>query len=215
MLKVMADTGMTAREWAIKADVAGTTITRAIKPEYKFVTSSRSLAKLGAAIGVAPPDVAKTGDPRIVPHFLPVRYVVQAGEWRRVDDATQEFYGTYPVSPDPRFAEWPQWLELIMGDSINLKAAEGGYAHVVDAIDMGYAPQDGHFVVVERRIDGGHRRERTVKQIVINKGVVELWPRSTNPEWKGPVLLTRGAEHQDIEVEIVGLVLGFYQPTLV
>ena len=89
--------------------------------------------------------------------------------------------------------------QRIMGDSVNEKAAEGGYAHVVDAIEMGYAPQDGHFVVVERRIDGGHRRERTVKQIVLNKGVVELWPRSTNPVMISRSLSAQSAAAMSIE----------------
>ena len=147
----------------------------------------------------------------IVPQFLPVRYQVQAGHWFEVGFDEPAVAYSIPVLPHPRFANWRQWLELVVGDSVNQKYAPGAYVHVVDAIEMGYAPRDGDFVVVERQRDGGHIRERTIKQIELRGDEVILWPRSTNARWQEPVKLTDGArDGEDIEVEVVGLVIGSY-----
>lgn len=148
----------------------------------------------------------------VAPKFLPVRYRVQAGAWVEIDAEEALLPVSIAVVPDPRYSAWPQWLELVVGDSANLKIPPGHYAHVVDAIDMGYAPQDGHWVIVERR--RGATRERTIKQVSIAEdGKVTLWPRSTNPRWKEPLSLTGGsADGEEIEVEIVGKVIGSYDP---
>lgn len=209
--QVIAEKGLSAAAWAKKAGVAASTVQRAIKPSYEFVTSSRTLAKLAEAAGAPPPTLTDVREAQLVPRFLPVRYRVQAGQWIETD-TEEPFDACQPVAPDPRYSEFSQWLELVVGDSINTKIADGGYAHVVDAIEMGYAPRFGDYVVVERRRAGGLLRERTIKQIAFSAdGHVELWPRSTNPKWNGPLILTDGArERDDIEIEVVGLVIGAY-----
>lgn len=163
-----------------------------------------------------PTGVTREADPRRVPTFLPVRYRVKAGAWFEVG-AEEPIVGvSYPAVPDPDFAEWPQWLELVVGDSMNLVVPDKHLVHVVDALEMGYAPRTGDYVVVERRRDDGATRERTVKEVeVLPDGTVRLWPRSTNPKWADPVLLREGArDGEDIEVCIVGYVVGSYNPTL-
>lgn len=150
---------------------------------------------------------------QVVPRFLLVRYRVQAGHWYEVgfDEPPVDF--SIPVVPDPRYAEWPQWAELVVGPSANKKIPEGHFAHVVDAIEMGYEPKDGDWVIVERRRSGGHVRERTIKQLEVNDGVVRLWPRSTDQRFQEPVDYRNGAQDgEDVEVEIVGKVIGSYNP---
>lgn len=70
----------------------------------------------------------------------------------------------------------------------------------------------GDLVVVERRRGGGLLRERTIKEVAFNaRGKMELWPRSTNPKWSQPIVLNGGVKPgEDLEVEIVGLVVGSY-----
>lgn len=190
--------------------MARTTIARPIKEGYAFVTSSRTLAKLAKAAGVDAPDIRGKPAAQIVPLFLPVRHRVQAGHWIEVDYAEQDFPSPpQAVRPDPQYGEWPQWLELVVGDSVNKEIPEGAFAHVVDAIEMGYAPQDGDFVVVERRRDGGRLRERSIKKVVQAPTGVELWPDSYNPAWDKP--LEMAAPGEGVEVEIVGLVIGSYR----
>lgn len=210
MLQTMERTGLTPSTWAKAAGVARTTIARPIKEGYQFVTSSRTLAKLAKAAGVEAPEVRQPTEAQVVPLFLPVRYRVQAGAWLEVDYAEQD-YPSPPraVRPDPQFGEWPQWLELVVGDSVDREIPPGHFAHVVDAVEMGYAPQDGDFVVVERRRDQGRLRERSIKQVEINGRGIELWPRSHNPAWNKPLELSHPEE--GVEVEVVGLVIGAYR----
>lgn len=227
LLQVMRDTGLSVTDWAQKANVARTTIARPVKAGYPFVTSSRTLAKLAKAAGVEAPDIGRPADERIVPLLLSVRYKVQAGHWYEMDAAEEPDQISHAVTPDPRFANWPQWLEEVRGDSANKRIQPGQYVHVVDAIEMGYAPQQGNWVVVERRRNQGAERERSLKQVELRPdGRVELWPRSTNPRWNEPLRLNSGGprivavsgetapQGEEVEVEIVGLVIGVYDPFL-
>jgi transcriptional regulator with XRE-family HTH domain len=186
-----------------------------------------TLSKIAAQLGVGLDTLLEangetaTRRAQIVPRALPVRYRVQAGLWYEVDnhsqfelrdDERQLYESQGAVVPHGRYAEWPQWLEIISGDSINLKAPDGTLAHVVDALEMGYEAASGDWVVVERRRAQGGLRERTVKQVEIVKGKVRLMPRSSNPKWADPVNYLNGNANQndEIEVEIVGKVIGFY-----
>lgn len=206
---------MTVAEWSLASGIAKSTIFRALKPDYEFVTSSRTLAALAAAAGRPPPKIRQVRDLQVVPAFLQVRYRVQAGYWLEADgDSQVPIDAVQPVAPDPRFAEYPQWLELVVGESANRKIQDGQYAHVVDAIAMFYEPANGDWVVVERVRAGGLLRERTIKQVAIKPdGTVELWPRSTDPRYQSAVVLTDGtSEGEEIEVCIVGKVIGSYSP---
>lgn len=217
-MQSIVDGGLSVAEWAKRSGVARSTIFRALKPTYEFMTSSRTLAKLAESAGREPPALPSqpAADVRIVPQFLPVRYRVQAGLWYEVGSEEPISDFDYAVGPNPRFGNWPQWLEEVVGDSVNEAIPHKHLAHVVDAVEMGYEAQEGDFVVVERRRDGGATRERTIKQVVITgDGKIQLWPRSTNPKWSEPVELSNGArEGEYVEVAIVGLVIGSYNPTL-
>lgn len=179
---------------------------------------SDTLSAIAAALDVPLPSILKgdAGDivsPRwVAPTFLSVKYRCSAGAWFEMDAISQVFPASaQPVAPDARYSEWDQWLELVEGDSIDLLIKPGSFAHVVDAIDMGYAARDGDLVVVERRRDGGALRERTIKQVQIVGRRIQLWPRSSNPKWATPLVICAGARpDEDVEVEIVGLVVGAY-----
>lgn len=205
--QTLKEEGLTVEQWAAKSGVHKSTIFRAMKPDYEFMTSSRTLNKLASALNREPPTL---GNVKLAPRFLPVRYRVQAGLWYEVDAEEPPEQVTFPVLPDPRFAEFPQWLEKVVGDSVDLKIPAGQYAHVVDAIELGYAPRDGDWVVVERRRDQGGVRERTIKQVEVVGRVTRLQPRSRNPKWSEPVDLRNGSRPGDAEVQIVGLVIGAY-----
>lgn len=201
---------LTVEQWATRAGVAKSTIFRALKDDYEFVTSSRTLSKLADAVGAEPP--SSLTQLKLEPRFLPVRYKVQAGLWFEADAEEPPEQPSLAVLPDQRFARFPQWLEKVVGDSADKKIPAGHYAHVVDAIEMGYAPREGDWVVVERSSDQGGKRERTIKQVEIGPhGAVRLCPRSSNPRWRKPIEILAGiANHEAAEVRIVGLVIGAY-----
>lgn len=52
---VMRDKGITSAAWAKKAGMGRGTVSRAIRDDYPFVMSARSIIQLAKAVGVAPP----------------------------------------------------------------------------------------------------------------------------------------------------------------
>lgn len=213
LLDTLTQTGLTVKAWATEAGVAPSTIHRAMKPGYEFVTSSRTLSKLASAAGVAAPDAVLQGEPqRVGAAFLPIRYEVGAGLWQELTDS-QVFLGTGSVAPDPAYSGFPQWLERVQGDSMDREYRNGDLVHVVDAVAIGYAAQHGdHVILVRRRISGGEV-ERTIKEVVRTPRGIEFWPRSTNPRWNKPIVLSDGIDQDDSsEVEVAGLVVGSYRP---
>ncbi|HRE44065.1 MAG TPA: helix-turn-helix domain-containing protein [Terricaulis sp.] len=143
---------------------------------------------------------------------LPVRFAVQAGAWLERDDLVQVPKRGPPVSADPYYPADAQWLELVRGDSMDLFYPEGAWVHVVDAITIGYKPRSEDFVTIERKRQQGGIIERSLKQIEIRRGgKVELWPRSRNPRWNGPLPLGEPLDVDD-EVRIAALVIGGYLP---
>jgi transcriptional regulator with XRE-family HTH domain len=143
--------------------------------------------------------------------FLSVKYNVQAGAWFEYDNSSQVVGGEYPVAENPKYAGHDQWLERVVGDSVNLVIPDGSLAHVVDAISIELEPADGQLVVVERTRDGGHIQERTIKEVRHTLNGIELWPRSTNPKFQTPITIADGRSGES-EVRIAGLVIGSYRP---
>lgn len=217
---LVRESGRSARKVSIDAGLGATAIKDILSGKSRDPGAS-TLAAIAEELNVAVADLLE-GAPsagssglthvKLALRYLEVRYRVQAGLWFEVDAEEPPEQVALAVLPDPRFAPFPQWLEKVVGDSANLRILPGQFAHVVDAVEMGYAPQNGHWVVVERRRDQGAVRERTIKQIeTMPDGQVLLWPRSSNPKWREPVSPTDGARNaDDTEVEIVGLVIGAY-----
>lgn len=209
--------GWSARQWAIKAGVGASAVQKALKPDYQFVTSTKTLTALARAAEVAPPDLtglemaAPTVTSPGAPIELPIRGEVGAGPWRKVDELPEGPLGYFAEAHRiPGYEQWPQWIERVVGDSYNQRIPDGALVHVVDAIAMGYAPANGDTVVVERRSGQGAFIERSLKQVVQTPFGLELWPRSHNPAWDQPIDYREGARGEDIEVQVVGKVLRAY-----
>jgi transcriptional regulator with XRE-family HTH domain len=177
-----------------------------------------TLARIAGALGVAESWLrygVSNPDEHVLPAgrmgLLPIRYRVAAGLWAEVDDLQDAPIGISPMIPDERFAYDEQWAELVVGDSFDKEYPEGTIVHVRNAFGLDPLASNGKVVVVERRRAGGFLIERTLKQIAVTKGKVELWPRSNNPKWSAPVKLTDGVKKgEDVEVHISGLVIGAY-----
>lgn len=214
MKQVMRERDITPGDWAAKSGVHKSTIHRAIKDDYEFVTSTRTLARLAKAVGATLPTVDQPSLTREQPTFLGVRYEVGAGLWRMVDDVGQVDYGQpSPVLADPAYSQFPQWLERVVGDSMNLEYPEGTLLHVIDTIALGYAPRAGDHVIVQRTSVQGGTVERTVKEVAFGPHGMTLIARSTNPRWANHPVVVNGTGHDqdNCEVGVVGLVLGSYR----
>lgn len=208
----LAEKGWTARQWALEAKVSPSTVQRALKPNYEFVTSSKTIDALARAAAVAPPNAAPTG--KVISASLPILDTVQAGAFLLADDMDQGEPKTYPAAIDPRYPQARQWLARVAGESVNdltrngrpAGIYDGDLVHLVDVYDIGYEPHNDDVVLVERQ--RGSMRELTLKQVVITTKGVQLCGRSTNPKWNGPISLTDGADGEDMEVRIKGLLLN-------
>ena len=134
--------------------------------------------------------------------MLPVRDRVQAGAWLLADDLAQD--GRHvPVVRDPRYPNANQWVDLVVGDSVNrLNIFDGDFVHLVDAIEIGYSPTTGDVVEVERLRFGGQERELTLKQVEVTPLGVQLWPRSTNPRWQEAISVSYGLAEDEEEFEV-------------
>jgi len=131
----------------------------------------------------------------------------QAGAWLGIDAYATQDYGEGPIPGDPRVPPQYQWLEEVVGESINELIKPGSLIHVLDAVWLNYAPRQDDIVVVERIRHDGREIERSVKQVVMAPGGPEFWGRSTNPVWNVPLQLRSGAEGEEgVEVRIAGWV---------
>ncbi len=152
----------------------------------------------------------EVGRPLVGIAELPLRGKVQAGAWLETDDLDQSEPQSFPVAADRRYPHAPQWLSMVVGDSVDqLGIFDGDLAQFVDAIAIDYKPRHGDVVEAERLRFDGALRELTIKQVEIDQdGAVRLWPRSNNPKWKDPLVLDHGAEGEDgIEVRVRGVLL--------
>ena len=58
MRQVMDDKGWNPETWAAQAEISPTSITRAMKPDFPYVTKRQTIVSLADAAGVAPPPIA-------------------------------------------------------------------------------------------------------------------------------------------------------------
>jgi hypothetical protein len=149
------------------------------------------------------------------PYPLVVRHSVAAGVWREVDELRQVEPELSPLRSSPNWPSNVQWVDHVVGDSMNEVYPDGSYVRVVSIFAIrGYQPVEGDHVEVLRRRDGGMLLERTLKEIRYTKdGKIELWARSTNPKWAEPIPYHDGIKPDDeeAEVRIEGLVTGDFR----
>ena len=210
--------GLTDRGASVKAGLSPDFI-RTLRRRPDTRPRSDTLSHLATALGCDMryllgelDEVGMPSPPRNSWIDLPIRHKVAAGAWRAVDDDDQTEPKTYPAIRLAQYAECEQWLEEVEGDSADRFIPPGALAHAVSAIDLGYEPRHGDFVIVVRTRGQGSVVERTIKQIALGpKGLIELWPRSHNPRWSAPIVLREGAgEGDDIEVAIAAKVVQAY-----
>lgn len=209
--QVLADKGWSLRHWAITAKLNPSTVQRAAAPTYTSLPSTTTLTKLAEAAGVPAPNVTLPSVGTVEPDKMPIRYEVAAGAWMAVDDLREEPLGYAEAFRLPPYQNAPQWLERVVGDSMDKVYPNGTLLHIVDAAEIGYAPRHGDKVVVQRRRGGGSFVERTVKEVELTPRGPVLWPRSHNPKHQAPIDLRAGLDDgEDAEVQICGKVIRGY-----
>lgn len=140
---------------------------------------------------------------------LPLLGQVRAGAWLALDDSVQDDPAMHPAAVDPRYPHAKQWLREVVGDSMDAKGIMAGdLVHLVDWAECGAGLVTGQIIEVTRYRDGGELREVTLKEVEVKTpGSFILWPRSTNPRWKDPIILN-GGDDDGPEVKVTGLLLA-------
>lgn len=146
----------------------------------------------------------------LTPQLLHIRNRAQAGAFLAIDDLDQTEPKMSTTAADPRFPQADQWISEIGGDSMNqLGILDGDLVHCVFYEAARGQPQTGDIVEVERVRYQGALRELTIKQVEVVGNQILLWPRSNNPRWRDPIVITDGVpEGEEMEVQIRGLVLA-------
>lgn len=149
---------------------------------------------------------------------VPFGGIVQAGDFRLVDEYFNQDYGDHmvplSVPRHPEYLQLPQHAWLVRGDSMDqagiidgMWAVAASYADYVDKIGE---LDNGSYVIVERARHGGSEIERTVKEVQFARRGMRLIPRSSNAIHKEFFIdLDPEADSDTEQVRILGVVLWF------
>lgn len=144
--------------------------------------------------------------------YVPVVGRIAAGVWME-HDFPDEFEGVMiPQIPDV-FPRLEQRAYEVSGPSMNLLGINSGdFVVTVPYFMARREPTNGDVVVIERRRDSGDI-ERSIKEVAVYMDRVELVPRSTDPRYQEPLVVSRGNDGRDDyrDIEIVGLVIGLFR----
>jgi SOS-response transcriptional repressor LexA len=136
---------------------------------------------------------------------VPLLGLVKAGTWVEIDHLDQDEPKKIPALVAPHHAKAELFAVTADGSSMD-KLFPTGTTVICLAVTNGIEVKDGDCVVVERTLSQAGIRERTLKQISIDKhNQVTLHPRSHDPDWQNPITLD-GTEDDDPEGRILGVV---------
>ena len=201
-------TGLSPYALAKRAGVAPTTITRPLNdPEFKFVPKAATLAKIGKAAGLTPPQLP---EPSMVvervSQWVPLVGEVRAGAWTEIREE--------PIVEDeipvhlPEYQRASLFAVRVAGRSMDLKYQEGSVVIALPVVEAGLRVGDD---VIVRRHRGG-LAETTLKEVgLTDDGTYTLLPRSSDMSFE-PIPLPRSRDTQD-GVEIIGVVIYSISPS--
>lgn len=161
------------------------------------VPSPQILAKLEAALQAPPGYLIEAVTERAAParrielETVYVRGAVQAGVWREAIewDPGEWFPVTVPV--DRLRPGLRRFGLLVRGNSMNRLYPDGTVVIVVKFAELGRPPRTGDRVLVLRRSSSEDVFEATLKEYELDaQGRHVLWPRSSDPEFQTPIILS-------------------------
>jgi phage repressor protein C with HTH and peptisase S24 domain len=135
---------------------------------------------------------------------------VQAGAFLQTEVFDDDLGETISAPRDPDFPFARQIAYRVGGDSMNQAEPrpirDGDYIICVAFEDVGLKPANGMKVVVQKTINDGQLRERSVKEVRTFPDRTEFHPRSSNPAHK-PIVVPHNPDPDDsTTVEILSLV---------
>lgn len=159
------------------------------------------------------PREAKAQPPSLA--SLPVIGHVQAGDWRSAYVWDRDLWYPIAIPPDRRFPRVERLALEVRGDSMNKLYPPTSILVAVRYADIGKRPVAGERVICLRH-NATDQVEATVKEIEIEKGVLSLVARTTNPRRYPPIRIDGGKtaplrlHESGDEIEIFARVTGAY-----
>ncbi len=221
--RLMALRGLNNPTLAKKVGCAPVEIWRLVKgpKEGGRKMTAEWAARLAPALGTTPVALLFDGEPdegweeaEVTPApaprgVAPIIGEVAAGRWLEHPDFETDEPETIPSIPG-RYEGREQFAFKVSGTSMDLRRIfPGDFVICVEYFEARKGFVDGDIVVVERT--NGHLIERTVKELILTNGGYELWPRSSDPKWKAPIIVPKKNDHLAEDgtiIEIKGLVIG-------
>jgi len=207
-------TGMNASQ-ASKAAGMSTDVIRNIRRGLSKSAGGETLIALAGALQTSVEYLlGQTDDPSPTPpqgsgpivavDYLSVRFEVGGGYW--VSDANRAVDQNLiiPIPASPKYQGVDQWLERVIGTTSRPRFEPGDILHVVSVEGWGYRPLMGDLVICVRRENG--QTERSVRRVIL---------RGSGQQSIGAVFADVsgvGEVYEAAQVEIVGKVIGRYQP---
>ena len=129
---------------------------------------------------------------------------IRAGAFAPIPDEEPTPWEFVPVSL-PEYARATLFALYVVGRSMDRHYPDGSAVVVCPAAEAGI--REGDHVVV--RIRRGSMAETTLKEVVVSRDGVELWPRSTDAAYQAPIKLYADRDADD-GPEIIGVVVGSF-----
>lgn len=138
-------------------------------------------------------------------NLLALSGTIEAGVWREADMHQANPEKMYPKFPTQRYANAPQYLLELRGESMNRHYRSGD---VIYCVPLDHATlSDGAHVHVERT-DADGRVETTLKVYRETPNGIELRPDSDDPRFQTPI---KYDDKEGSSVEIRGVVIGSFR----
>jgi len=207
-------TGLSAQAASLRAGLSRDAVRNILRGRSSGANMT-TLAALAPVLGVSvswlagQDDGPDDGGNRVKGSVLPVLHEVGSGYWVAPSQTNPMTNTSAMVMANPVFADFPQWLERVIGVDFDLEYPPGTLIHVVDAQAIGYAPRQGDHVVIETKRHGGLEVERCIREVVLTPEGPRYWPRSHSPRWQEPLQL---GSRDGQTSQVVGLILGSYRP---
>ncbi|QEX18526.1 hypothetical protein FRZ44_38330 [Hypericibacter terrae] len=140
---------------------------------------------------------------------------VQAGEWRAAYVWDRDQWYPIAIPPDRRYPRVERLALEVRGDSMNKLYPPGSILVAVRYADIGKRPAAGERVICLRH-NVTDQVEATVKELELEKGVLSLVARTTNPRRYPPIRIDGGKtapltlQESGDEIEIFARVTGAY-----
>lgn len=200
-----------ARQMGLHAQNVGDHIRKRIKikPEQALIYNKKLGIPIEKLIFEKPPtNELLVKQPITQGIELPCRFKVGAGTWEELHDLnggySEPFFGYAPITPDSNYPISEQWVEIVVGDSVNKIFPDGSKVHVREFYSKYEGWPIGKLVIVAHYKNG--LMKRTIKRLILQNGKPTLIGESTIDFWNTPIVFNEPTEEGEI-AKIEGIVL--------